>query len=130
MNNNIAVVRPSNAQAEVIYKIMPRTMWNEALTKSQFVGSPDDIRDGYIHFSQAHQVATTLARHFQGQNDLVLIAVKAAALGNDLVWEPSRGGELFPHLYASLPTALAIWLRTIDLDTNGIPKCDPTWFTC
>jgi uncharacterized protein (DUF952 family) len=130
MNDNVPVVRAPTARAEVVYKIMSRTMWNEALTKSHFVGSSDDIRDGFIHFSQAHQVASTLARHFQGQNDLVLIAVKSAALGKDLVWEPSRGGELFPHLYASLPTALAIWSRTIDLDTNGIPKCDPAWLTC
>lgn len=130
MSNNVPVARAPTAQAEVVYKIMPRTMWEDAVSTSRFVGSPDDIRDGYIHFSQAHQVAATLARHFQGQNDLVLIAVKSAALGKDLVWEPSRGGELFPHLYASLPTATAIWSRTIDLDTNGIPKCDPAWLTC
>lgn len=130
MNDNVQVARAPTAQAEVVYKIMPRIMWEDALRKSIFVGSPDDIRDGFIHFSQAHQVATTLARHFQGQSDLVLIAVKSAALENDLVWETSRGGELFPHLYASLPTALAIWLRTIDCDANGIPKCDPEWLIC
>jgi uncharacterized protein (DUF952 family) len=28
--------------------------------------------------------------------------VAAEALGGDLRWEKSRGGDLFPHLYASL----------------------------
>ena len=61
------------------------------------------VADGFIHFSTAEQAVETAARHFAGQDDLLLIAVDAAALGDALKYEVSRGGALFPHLYAPLP---------------------------
>lgn len=71
--------------------------------KGVFEGAAIDLTDGFIHFSTAKQAAETAARHFSGQVDLLLIAVDGAALGDKLVYEPSRGGDLFPHLYAPLP---------------------------
>ena len=65
-------------------------------------GSPDDKRDGFIHFSTAAQVAETARKHFAGQVGLFLIAVDADALGDALRWEPSRKDDLFPHLYEAL----------------------------
>ena len=67
-----------------------------------FRGSADDLRDGFIHFSTASQVAETAKRHFAGQIGLFLIAVDAAALGDRLRWEASRNDEMFPHLYGEL----------------------------
>ena len=43
----------------------------------------------------------TAARHFATAENLVLVAVDAEAV--PLRWEPSRGGDLFPHLYGDLP---------------------------
>ncbi|CAN5295751.1 DUF952 domain-containing protein [soil metagenome] len=85
-----------------IYKICPASAWREAERQGVFRGSADDRRDGFIHFSTASQVAGTVAKHFAGQTGLFLIAVDADALGEALKWEPSRGGELFPHLYGDL----------------------------
>ncbi|MCF2525137.1 DUF952 domain-containing protein [Bradyrhizobium sp. G127] len=85
-----------------IYKICPASAWREAERQGVFRGSADDRRDGFIHFSAASQVAGTAAKHFAGQIGLFLIAIDAAALGEALKWEPSRGGELFPHLYGEL----------------------------
>jgi uncharacterized protein (DUF952 family) len=90
---------------ELVYKICPRTLWHLAEAAGRFDGAPVDRADGYIHFSTAAQVRETAARHFAGADDLLLIAVDAAALGAALRYEPSRGGALFPHLYASLPLA-------------------------
>lgn len=90
-----------------IYKITPRQSWDEAVTKGSFDGSPVDIADGFIHFSTASQVHETAARHFQGVSDLLLVAVESDDLGEALKWEPSRGGDLFPHLYGTLPVTLA-----------------------
>jgi uncharacterized protein (DUF952 family) len=90
-----------------IYKIMPAHDWAAAEKQGRFEGSPVDVRDGFIHLSTAGQVEETAGRHFAGQTDLVLIAFDEAELGESLVFEPSRGGALFPHLYAPLPTALA-----------------------
>lgn len=100
-----------------IYKIAARTLWNEAEQRGVFSGAEIDIRDGYIHFSSQDQVAETLALHFAGQSDLVLVEVDTARL--DIKWEPSRGGQLFPHLYGRLPLEHVRTVRPLTLDTNG-----------
>lgn len=85
-----------------IYKICPASAWREAERQGVYRGSADDVRDGYIHFSNAAQVAGTARKHFHGQTGLLLVAVDADALGERLRWEPSRNNELFPHLYGEL----------------------------
>ena len=87
----------------LIFKIVSSMEWRAAEAGGVFRGAAVDRADGYIHFSTAGQVRETAARHFAGQDDLVLVAVDAAALGPALTWEPSRGGALFPHLYGDLP---------------------------
>jgi uncharacterized protein (DUF952 family) len=103
----------------VIYKICTAAEWQDAVSKGRFRGSAVDVRDGFIHFSTAAQVAETAARHFAGQSDLVLIAVDAAMLGDRLKWEPARGRALFPHFYAELPVGAAGWVKPLPLDSAG-----------
>ena len=97
-----------------IYKIVPRASWDEALTSGVFTGSPVDVADGFIHFSTAAQLRETAAKHFHGVKDLLLVAADGDRLGEALKWEPSRGGDLFPHLYGSLPTDLALSVEPFD----------------
>jgi uncharacterized protein (DUF952 family) len=104
---------------EIIYKVAPAQDWQEARDAGVYQGSADDLRDGYIHFSTAAQVPATLAKHYAGREGLVLIAVEARALGDKLVWEPSRGGDLFPHLYAPLPVDAALWYTPLMLQADG-----------
>jgi uncharacterized protein (DUF952 family) len=87
----------------MIYKILDAAEWREAQSAGAFAGSAVDRQDGYIHFSTALQLAKTAARHFAGRHGLLLLWVDDAELTADLKWEPSRGGDLFPHLYAALP---------------------------
>ena len=107
--------------ASVVYKISPRKAWDDALPAGSFEGAPVDIADGFIHFSTAAQVADTAAKHFRGQSDLILIAIDARSLGDKLKWEPSRGGALFPHLYAPLDVSLAVAIHELPLDSDGVP---------
>jgi uncharacterized protein (DUF952 family) len=102
-----------------IYKICERTLWEAAEAERRLVGSPADVRDGFIHFSTAAQLAGTVAKHFAGLTDLILVAVDADALGGELKWEPSRGGELFPHLYAALPLSAVKWARPLADEAGG-----------
>lgn len=102
-----------------IYKIAPAKLWEEAERAGMFAGAPVDIADGYIHFSTREQVTETAAKHFAGQDDLLLIAVDAGALGAALKWEPSRGGALFPHLYATLPLGAVRWVKPLRLEAGG-----------
>lgn len=104
-----------------IYKILPRAAWAEAQAKGIFTGSAVDLRDGFIHFSTSPQVLETARLHFRGQDDLVVLEVAAEALGARLTWEPSRGGQLFPHLYGNLATLLVIHVHDAPLDAEGVP---------
>jgi uncharacterized protein (DUF952 family) len=97
----------------LLYKICPSSLWREAEGAGVFRGSEHDVRDGFIHFSTAEQVAETAAKHFADQDDLKLLTVDASRLGDALRWEPSRGGALFPHLYGEL--ALNAVTKVVDL---------------
>lgn len=103
----------------ILYKICPAKLWREAERAGVFHGSEVDRRDNFIHFSTATQVVETAARHFAGQNDLLLIRVDAGTLGSALKWEPSRGGALFPHLYARLDLAAVISVEPLPLGPEG-----------
>ena len=105
--------------SQMIYKILPAAAWSEATATGSFRGSSLDLADGYIHFSTAAQVRETAAKHFAGVEDLVLVAVDADVLGTALEWEPSRGGALFPHLYAPLAVKLASWVKPLPVGGDG-----------
>lgn len=91
------------------YKVLTAEQMATLERDGSFAGAPVDLADGYIHLSTADQLAETIDRHFAGQNDLHIVAVDLAAHGDKVRWEPSRGGQLFPHLYAPmlLETAIA-----------------------
>lgn len=105
--------------SETIYKIVPEALWRSAEVAGHFNGAPVDLADGFIHFSTAGQVRETAARHFSRQAGLLLVAVDADALGAGLRYEVSRGGALFPHLYATLPASAVLWVKPLPLDGNG-----------
>jgi uncharacterized protein (DUF952 family) len=108
-----------------VYKICPAALWREAERQGVFHGSEVDLRDGFIHFSSAEQVAETAAKHFAGQRDLLLIAVDASRLGAALKWEPSRGGALFPHLYGNLDLAAVTRVTPLPLGPDGRHQIPP-----
>lgn len=105
-----------------IYKILPRFEWEAARAEGRFKGSAVDLQDGYIHFSTGAQAQETARRHFLGQAELVVLEVEADDLGPALRWEPSRGGDLFPHLYGELDVRLVRRVADAPLGADGVPK--------
>lgn len=103
----------------IVYKIVPASLWQAAREAGHFDGSPIDVTDGFIHFSTAAQAVETAARHFAGQSGLLFVAVDGAALGEALVYEPSRGGDLFPHLYGPLPMSAVLFESPLPLGPDG-----------
>jgi len=103
----------------LIYKIATAALWHEAEAKGAFTGAPIDLKDGYIHFSTAEQAQETVALHFKGQDDLVIVAVSTEPLQDALKWEASRGGQLFPHLYKDLPLAAVQWVKPLRMKADG-----------
>ena len=109
---------------DVAYKLVDRAEWAAARTAGAYAGSAVDLADGYIHLSGADQLAETARRHYAGRAELMLVAVDLRPLGDDLKWEASRGGALFPHLYAPLPVAAATEERPLSVDAEGVMRFD------
>lgn len=120
--------RPS--ENATVFKIVGAADWQQAVTAGRYDGSADDRRDGYIHLSLARQVHGTLAKYFRNESNLILVAFNACALGHALKFEASRGGDLFPHLYAPLPTTLALWQRPLTVGADGVPIAPGEWLRC
>ena len=102
-----------------IYKIFRTSEHDDFLRNGETDGAPIDVAAGFIHFSTAAQVAETAAKHFAGESGLKLLALDADRLGDDLKWEPSRGGQLFPHLYRRLCTDDILWTEDLPLGADG-----------
>jgi uncharacterized protein (DUF952 family) len=104
----------------VVYKVTPRAEWLRARELGELMPSADDLRDGFVHLSRAHQLKDTLERHFAGRADLLLLAVRVGRLPEGtLRWEASRRGELFPHLYGRLGVATVEQVFELPLDAAG-----------
>ncbi len=99
-----------------IYKIFLKPEWVELDTKGQTDGAPVDLADGFIHFSTAAQAGETAAKYFSGIDGLMLVAFEAKQMGDDLKWEPSRGGDLFPHLYRALRRDEVLWAKPLPFE--------------
>jgi len=110
---------------KTIYKIVPSELWQEARKAGLFKGAAIDLKDGYIHFSTAAQAIETARLHFAGEADLLLVAIDATVFGEALKWEASRGGDLFPHLYANLPLDAVLWEKPLPLGADGLHVFPP-----
>lgn len=92
---------------QIAYKVLTAVEWAD-LAADIFQGAPIDRADGFIHLSTAAQLTETVDLHFIGQQNLVVAAVDLGALGDAVRWEPSRRGELFPHVYGRLTVASVV----------------------
>jgi len=111
---------------DVAFKILSRADWRAALAEGRYDGSAADRADGYIHLSAADQLEATAAKHYAGQAELMLVEVDLTALGDALIWEPSRGGALFPHIYGPLPIAATRAARALSVTADGRMIIDET----
>lgn len=114
------------ATPEYVYKVASREIYEASLAAGAFVGQPIDLKDGYIHLSSAAQLSETIRLYFAGLSDQVLFQVPTAPLGEALKWEVSRGGELFPHLFAALPMSAVSSMARLDVPADGIALL-PDW---
>ena len=108
-----------------IYKIVRQHEWDEVQKTGIFTGSADDRRDGFIHLSTAGQLRTTFSKYFASEDNLLLVTLEAGLFGPALKWEPSRGGEDFPHLYGDLPSEFVHAVTPIHRGGDGRPSFPP-----
>jgi len=103
----------------LIYHICKEIEWENALTSGLYFGSPQDLGDGFIHFSTAEQIICSAAKHRAGESGLLILTVEPDKLGQNLKWEKSRGGDLFPHLYGPLSVKAVLKSKKLKLDQDG-----------
>jgi len=103
----------------IAYKILTAEQMTALEKDGSFAGAPVDLQDGYIHLSTAAQLQETLDKHFAGQSDLWLAAVDLEALDENVKWEESRGGQLFPHIYGALPLDAVIAYSELHYEPDG-----------
>ena len=103
----------------VAYKVLTQGQMDALEADGSFAGAPVDLTDGYIHLSTAEQLTETVDKHFAGQDDLHVVAVDLDALGDAVKWEESRGGQLFPHIYAALPLSAVVAYSPLERDDAG-----------
>ena len=93
------------------FKVLTQQQWADFERERVFRGAPVDIADGYIHLSTAGQLEATIAKYFADQTGLMIAEVDLICLGDNIRWEPARGGDLFPHIYAELPIHAVVSLQ-------------------
>jgi uncharacterized protein (DUF952 family) len=108
-----------DGMTQMIYHMCRAEEWAAAKSAGMYHGSSQDLADGFIHFSTGEQIAESARKHRTGQAGLVLVTVDAAVMGERLHWEPSRGGELFPHLYGPLYPAESAKVEPLPIGPDG-----------
>jgi uncharacterized protein (DUF952 family) len=107
-------VKPATA-----FKVLTGDQMATLEKDGSFAGAPVDLADGYVHLSTLDQLTETIDKHFAGQDDLHVAEVDLAALGDAVKWEPSRGGQLFPHVYGPLTLDVVIAYGPLHRDEAG-----------
>ena len=100
--------------ASTAFKVLTQQQWAEFERERVFRGAPVDNSDGYIHLSTAEQHEATIVKYFAGETGLMIAEVDLVLLGDAIRWEPARGGDLFPHIYAELPIHAVVSLQKRD----------------
>lgn len=109
----------SSHTPELSYKIVTGAVWAAAQGLDVVPLMPIDVSDGYVHLSTADQLAETLSLHFKGQSGLTVLAIRLADLADKVKWEPSRGGQVFPHVYGDIPKSAIVWQKSVSVAENG-----------
>ncbi len=112
---------------QILFKIIDADVWDEAVVAGQFSGAAIDLRDGYIHLSTSAQTKETARLHFAGVSNLLMVAIDETSVAKNLKWEPSRGGQLFPHVYGMIDPAQILWAKPLPWD--GGAHAFPAEFT-
>ena len=86
-----------------IYHLSRSKDWLWAKRTASYNGSKEDIADGFLHFSTAHQVEESALKHRTGEHNIILLEVDAFKLGPALRWETSRNSQKFINV--TFPTS-------------------------
>ena len=104
---------------QYIYKVISKEHWQNCQQSDEILPMEIDIKDGYLHFSTLAQLKETLRLYFANRSDLILLALRAIDVKQQLKWEKSRNNELFPHIYGTIDIGLIQFSEPIAVSKNG-----------
>jgi uncharacterized protein (DUF952 family) len=97
----------------MLFHIATQHDWDTHATNDVYI--PQGFAsEGFIHLSTEQQVPGVLQRYYQGRTDLLLLTIDETKIKGLLKYEPSTGGELYPHLYGALNKSAIVKIETIE----------------
>jgi len=108
----------------LIYHIATRADWERARADGEYTRSSVDktlAEEGFIHASQASQVARTANRFYRDiRGDLVLLVIDPGLLRAEVRYEQVPGADLpFPHIYGPLNVDAVVAARPFAAGPDG-----------
>ena len=113
----------------LVYKVCSKDEWDQANLNKFYAGSEIDNEDGFIHLSTKEQLSETVTKHFRGKKNLIIISFSTEKIKDNLKWEVSRNGKLFPHYYGILEPKFAEKIHNLHLNVDGIHKFPKNFFS-
>jgi uncharacterized protein (DUF952 family) len=104
---------------EPIFHIVAESDWRQACAGGSYQ-PPSLAAEGFVHFSYRRQVARTANARFAGVAGLVVVEFDPARLPAPVMDEDLYAAdELFPHVYAAIPTTLAVAVHPLPVGGDG-----------
>ena len=103
----------------LIYHLARRSEWDEAGDSGPYCAS-SLAQEGFIHCSgDEEQMLGVANRLFAGMQDVLVLDVDTDLLTSPVKHEPSRSGEIYPHIYGPINVDAVLRVRPLIADAQG-----------
>jgi len=102
-----------------IFHLIQKVDWEAASAVGEV--RPESLaEEGFIHCSGDEEQALAVAgRLYSGRQGMLLLEVETDLLNAPLKREPSRSGQIYPHIYGVLNTSAVTLVRPMEADASG-----------
>ncbi len=103
----------------IILHLISQTDWESAKSNAEY-RAESLAAEGFIHCSQDEEQLLRVAnRLYSGRTDMLVLDVDTEGLASPVKREPSRSGEIYPHIYGPLNTSAVVKIRSLNPDADG-----------
>jgi uncharacterized protein (DUF952 family) len=103
----------------LIFHLTYKEAWEAARPTGEYA-APSLAEEGFIHCSKdIPQLVKVAARLYPGETGLMVLDVDLDKLKSPVKHEPSRSGEIYPHIYGMLNADAVVRERDLRVDSDG-----------
>jgi uncharacterized protein (DUF952 family) len=103
----------------LIFHLTYKDTWEAARPAGEYA-APSLAEEGYIHCSEdISQLIKVAGRLYPGETQLLVLDVDLDKLTSPIKHEPSRSGEIYPHIYGMLNADAVVRERALQVDADG-----------